>query len=471
MKTFTAIFFTLIASISFCQDAISYFTTDAGTVWKYQVFNLDNSNNKINETQRERIDSLAGQGNFRGRDAYLCLTNLGLGQKGASIDYVDSVLYSFDGTTAAEYSFFFTPPDNGGWVDQLILKIRNSIVGYYDLYQFAKPVNQEYELLSKDTSIVYTWQTFTVPADINTKIVGKREQDENLVTPFGTLATKKFSYNIIITLYLHILPPPADPAVVNFASIPITHWINEDYWIVKEYRPTSQTFDMSELGIPPITIPGIVREISEMRFAVPVVPALKSPQNNGGSIPVNIDIVWHKSEFADMYHIQLASDSLFANIVYQDTASADTSKSISGLLNNTKYFWRVKGKNAHNSSEWSAVWKFVTESLVGIENEYTPEKYELCQNYPNPFNPTTTIKFCIAAVETPYMASLQHGTLEIFDVLGREVATLVDEYLPAGSYTKEWNADNLPSGIYFCRMSAEGGAGSFESSIKLLLLK
>ncbi|MFH1194399.1 MAG: BACON domain-containing carbohydrate-binding protein [bacterium] len=105
---------------------------------------------------------------------------------------------------------------------------------------------------------------------------------------------------------------------------------------------------------------------------------------------------------------------------------------------------------------------------VGIEDEETtPNKFELLQNYPNPFNPSTTIKYSVASVETPYMASLRHVTLEIFDVLGREVAALVDEYLPVGSYTKEWNAGNLPSGIYICRMEA----GSYKSNIKLLLLK
>ncbi|MFH1196303.1 MAG: T9SS type A sorting domain-containing protein [bacterium] len=110
---------------------------------------------------------------------------------------------------------------------------------------------------------------------------------------------------------------------------------------------------------------------------------------------------------------------------------------------------------------------FSYSDIIEVNLYELPTSFELYQNYPNPFNPTTTIKYSIAAVETPYMASLQHVTLEIFDVLGREVATLVNDYLPAGSYEREWNASNLPSGIYFCRMEA----GDYKSSIKLILLK
>ncbi|MFH1194402.1 MAG: right-handed parallel beta-helix repeat-containing protein [bacterium] len=113
------------------------------------------------------------------------------------------------------------------------------------------------------------------------------------------------------------------------------------------------------------------------------------------------------------------------------------------------------------------LYSYSQEIEIKSKAEDIPSTFELFQNYPNPFNPTTTIKYSIAAVETPYMASLQHVTLEIFDVLGREVATLVDEYLPAGSYEREWNASELPSGIYFCRMEA----GDFTAYIKLLLLK
>jgi len=89
----------------------------------------------------------------------------------------------------------------------------------------------------------------------------------------------------------------------------------------------------------------------------------------------------------------------------------------------------------------------------------TPKREELCQNFPNPFNPTTEIRFSISKLSTVKM--------KVFDILGREVATLVNEQRAAGNYSVKWNASNLPSGVYFCQLRA----GSFVGTKKLLLMK
>jgi DNA-binding beta-propeller fold protein YncE len=88
-----------------------------------------------------------------------------------------------------------------------------------------------------------------------------------------------------------------------------------------------------------------------------------------------------------------------------------------------------------------------------------PLVFSLNQNYPNPFNPTTTITFSVGAYS--------HTSLRVYDVLGREVATIVSEDLPVGTYARQWNASNLPSGVYFYRLQA----GSFTETKKLVLLK
>ncbi|MDO8548554.1 MAG: alpha-amylase family glycosyl hydrolase [Ignavibacteria bacterium] len=108
--------------------------------------------------------------------------------------------------------------------------------------------------------------------------------------------------------------------------------------------------------------------------------------------------------------------------------------------------------------------------ITGVENEKTvPEEFTLSQNYPNPFNPSTTIQFSI-----PQQAFV---TLKVFDLLGREVAALVDEEKPAGSYEVDFsakggsasggNAISLSSGIYFYSLNA----GNFTQTKKLMLLK
>lgn len=88
-----------------------------------------------------------------------------------------------------------------------------------------------------------------------------------------------------------------------------------------------------------------------------------------------------------------------------------------------------------------------------------PKEFELEQNYPNPFNPTTTITYAIPRPE--------HVTLRIFDLLGKEVATLVNERLPAGRYRAVWEANGMESGIYFYRLQTE----SFTQTRKLTLLQ
>ena len=103
----------------------------------------------------------------------------------------------------------------------------------------------------------------------------------------------------------------------------------------------------------------------------------------------------------------------------------------------------------------------VTRVVVGVEEPatYIPKKFELAQNYPNPFNPTTIIKYDIPA--------LSFVTLKVYDVLGKEVGTLVNEEKPIGSYEVDFNATTLQSGIYFYKLQV----GSFVETKKMVLMK
>ena len=94
-----------------------------------------------------------------------------------------------------------------------------------------------------------------------------------------------------------------------------------------------------------------------------------------------------------------------------------------------------------------------------------PEKFELLQNYPNPFNPTTNISYRL-----PMNSYVQ---LKIFDVMGREIVTLVDQMKKPGEYLTQFNAASLPSGVYFARIVAtpETGQQRFIRTEKLLLMK
>ena len=89
-----------------------------------------------------------------------------------------------------------------------------------------------------------------------------------------------------------------------------------------------------------------------------------------------------------------------------------------------------------------------TPDISDIERntDLMPLDFSLTQNYPNPFNPSTKISWQLP------VGSWQ--TLKIYDVLGNEVATLVDEYRPAGTYEITWSVDRIPSGVYFYHFSS-----------------
>jgi hypothetical protein len=115
-----------------------------------------------------------------------------------------------------------------------------------------------------------------------------------------------------------------------------------------------------------------------------------------------------------------------------------------------KYTYRLKQIDYDGTTEYS--------NVVEVEVAQ-PIEYNLSQNYPNPFNPSTTIIFTIS--------DLRFTTLKVYDVLGNEIATLVNEEKPAGIYEVVFNAFEYPSGIYFYRLQA----GKLIQTKKMILLK
>lgn len=111
-----------------------------------------------------------------------------------------------------------------------------------------------------------------------------------------------------------------------------------------------------------------------------------------------------------------------------------------------------------NPRRWDSV--LVNISITGIEeNSSKPSSFKLFDNYPNPFNPTTTISYSI-----PSQSSV---SLKVYDILGNEVASLVDGEKPAGSYKVKFDASSLTSGTYFYTLSTD----NFKSTRKMILTK
>ncbi len=111
--------------------------------------------------------------------------------------------------------------------------------------------------------------------------------------------------------------------------------------------------------------------------------------------------------------------------------------------------------------------------LVDVKEEKNniPQEFSLSQNFPNPFNPSTAIKFSIPSVGAEHVQPL-HVTLKVYDLLGREITTLVNEEKAPGNYEVRFNAEtrrgeSIPSGVYIYRLQA----GSYSKTKKMILLK
>ena len=107
-----------------------------------------------------------------------------------------------------------------------------------------------------------------------------------------------------------------------------------------------------------------------------------------------------------------------------------------------------KGQSVYTTGESGAIFKKDLAVSILQTNSGIPDEFSLSQNYPNPFNPSTNIKFDIS--------KLSNVKLRVYDILGNEIAVLVNKLLKPGSYTANFDGSGLASGIYYLRLEADG---------------
>ncbi|MBS1518067.1 MAG: T9SS type A sorting domain-containing protein [Bacteroidetes bacterium] len=147
----------------------------------------------------------------------------------------------------------------------------------------------------------------------------------------------------------------------------------------------------------------------------------------------------------DTFRAEIPAQQLGSKVYYYISATSNSNRTVTKPLTAPQGYY-----------------KFVIDNPTSVnENTVTPLSFELSQNFPNPFNPNTKISYSLQ------FTGEREVNLSVYDVLGNEVATLVNGKQSSGSYSVEFNGSNFSSGIYFYRLSA----GEFNDTKRMVLIK
>jgi subtilisin-like proprotein convertase family protein len=332
-----------------------------------------------------------------------------------------------------------------------------------------------------DSNNIYLSADVTLTSSTNEAIgVIKYDSSGNLrwMQTFAPASTNRFSYSIEVDKNRNVFV--GGYITSNTASLP--------YPLLIKYaqgQRTIRTFEKTNLNL---TIPDLGTVSDTVRIAT------DDPAFALADINVTIDTIIHPN-VSDL-EITLSHDGILDTLIYQVGGTGDhfirttlddsaTTPIASGAAPFTGRFRPSRPLSVFNSAEHSGLWilrvydratgntgvlrawrmelQFL-QSVSGIvqQGDASPAAFSLLQNSPNPFNPSTKIRFSIP-VGTGHAPSL----LKVYDLLGREVATLVNENLQPGSYEVTFDASGLASGLYLYRLQA----GAFAETKKMILMR
>ncbi|MCC6865440.1 MAG: choice-of-anchor B family protein [Ignavibacteria bacterium] len=270
------------------------------------------------------------------------------------------------------------------------------------------------------------------------------------------------------TMYAcNIYDPPGTVSVINVANkdnpVTINSWVNNpnpfphNCALVPNGRTYIYTTD--ETATPPGKLKvWNISNLSNVTFVTSWQPTgITNAIVHNVEIYGNYALVAHYT--AGIRLIDISNPTSPTEIAYYDTYPSNNNNTYNGL-------WGVymfpSGKIIGSDRQTGLYVVKPTIQLVGINvpSNNSPEKFELKQNYPNPFNPSTNIEFNIK--KSGYV------TLKVYDILGRQVALLADEFKQAGSYKVSYDAGRLSSGIYYYTLQTDNG---FSETKKMVLNK
>ena len=227
---------------------------------------------------------------------------------------------------------------------------------------------------------------------------------------------------------------------------------DQQTYVTYLYENISQTLN-SKPSVPS----GLSEEISSNGVKLLWNPSI-DPETGSKSITYNIRI-GSSPGLSDIYSAMTLNNSGVRLIPAFGNTNHNTSWEISGLEQG-EYYWSVQAiDNGFLASEFASEKSFIIQSPTSVENEIFVKEFKLDQNYPNPFNPSTVVSYSI-----PQNSFV---TLKVFDALGNEVATLINETQNAGYYNINFDAGRLSSGVYLYKITAN----KFVQTKKMILMR
>lgn len=296
-------------------------------------------------------------------------------------------------------------------------------------------------------SIVPNSSDFTNPdaIPVNPTIVGgqlRLERNVNLDPGEGPIISTVFPGTKIVKMKLTTTAPEINANQMDLSWL-ISN-INQQYSEVYAFVDSVSTFitgdgtfviDTTEIPLP-VELSGFTSNISANDV---MLNWSTSSENNNYGFDIersSVNNVWNKIGFVSGN----GTSSSINNYLFEDKN-----------LNSGKYKYRLRQVDYNGNYEY---YNLTNEVVIG-----TPDKFSLKQNYPNPFNPSTKIEFDIP--------SDGFVSMKLYDINGREVKSLINEFRYSGYHTFEFNADGLSSGVYYYILNS----GNFRSSKKLILVK
>ena len=234
-------------------------------------------------------------------------------------------------------------------------------------------------------------------------------------------------------------------------------------WRIGRFIEGSSNFNGNIDELKVYKIPLTNQQVWDIYRATTTAPNLLFPGNDSTLInPAMIGLVldWDSTVTATGYRFLLANDSLFNSVIHDTLVNTSSFNFYDWFsVNIDNLYWKVRTINDGGTGPWSETNRF-NIMLTDVEDEtQLPTEFALMQNYPNPFNPSTVISY-----QLPVSSKV---TLKVFDVLGNEIATLVNEEKPAGVYEINFNSNKLASGVYLYKLQA----GGFTETRKMILMR